>query len=199
MINFAGSLDIERKTCQNKHEISLESNALSNEEKIMSIGQVYAAELEREAIATGKMLERVPDDLTWKPHEKSTALGDLATHIALLPGMVKTILTEDGLDFAAKPYAPPVFSGGAEMAAAFGENVSEAVRLLNEAPDEDLSKNWRLSSGDHVIFDLPRVAVLRTMVMSHLLHHRGQLSVYLRLKNVPLPSVYGPTADEQTM
>ena len=165
----------------------------------MSIGQRYAAELEREAVSTKKMLERVPDDLTWAPHEKSTTLGNLATHIATLPGMIKTVINENGLDFATRPYSPPAFANGEQMASAFAENVSEAISLLNEVSDEDLSKNWSLSSGEHVIFDLPRVAVLRTMVMSHLLHHRGQLSVYLRLKNVPLPSVYGPTADEQTM
>lgn len=165
----------------------------------MSIGQRYAAELEREAVATRKMLERVPDDLTWTPHEKSMTLGSLATHIALLPSLVKSAITKNGHDFAADPYSPPAFANGTELAEAFSENVSEAVQLLNEVSDEHLAENWKLSSGEHVIFDLPRRAVLRTLVMSHLLHHRGQLSVYLRLKNVPLPSVYGPSADEQTM
>ncbi|HEX8289142.1 MAG TPA: DinB family protein [Pyrinomonadaceae bacterium] len=163
----------------------------------MSIGQMFAAELEREAVATKKMLERVPDDFTWKPHEKSTTLGNLATHIATLPNLVKATVKGNGLDLATNPFAPPTFNSGAEMAAAFSEGVAEAVRLLNDVSDEELSENWRLTSGEHVIFDLPRVAVLRTMFLSHLLHHRGQLSVYLRLKDVPLPSVYGPTADEQ--
>jgi uncharacterized damage-inducible protein DinB len=165
----------------------------------MSIGQIFAAELEREAVATKKMLERVPDDFAWSPHEKSMTLGNLATHIANLPSLVKATLTRNGHDLAANPFSPPVLTNGSELAALFSENVSEAVRLLNDVSDDDLSENWRLSSGEHVIFDLPRRAVLRTMVLSHLLHHRGQLSVYLRLKDVPLPSVYGPTADEQTM
>ena len=165
----------------------------------MSIGQIYAAELEREAVATKKMLERVPDDFAWTPHEKSMTLGSLATHVALLPSLVKSTITKSEHDFAADPHSPPTFANGAALAEAFSQHVGEALQLLNEVSDEDLSKNWRLRNGEHVIFDLPRIAVLRTMVMSHLIHHRGQLSVYLRLKNVPLPSVYGPSADEQTM
>lgn len=157
---------------------------------------MLAAELEREAVSTGKMLARVPDDFAWTPHEKSMNLGTLATHVALLPTLVKPALTEDGFDLAANRDKTPTLASGAELAAAFQSGVSEAVALLNAASDEDLAKIWRLSNGEKVIFDLPRIAVIRTMVLSHLLHHRGQLSVYLRLKDVPLPSVYGPSADE---
>ena len=162
----------------------------------MNLGQLLAAELEREAVSTRKMLERVPDDFDWSPHEKSTTLGNLARHVALLPTFVKAIVTGDRMDLAAHA-APPTFTNGAELAAAFDENVSEAVAHLNEVSDEELKKNWRLMSGEHVIFDAARIGVIRTLVLSHLLHHRGQLSVYLRLKDVPVPSIYGPSADEQ--
>lgn len=157
---------------------------------------MFAAELEREAVPTVKMLARVPDDFSWTPHEKSMNLGALATHIALLPTFVKPALTEDGFDLAANRDKSPVLTSGAELAAAFQAGVGEAIELLNAASDEDLAKIWRLSNGERVVFELPRFAVVRTIVLSHLLHHRGQLSVYLRLKNVPLPSVYGPSADE---
>lgn len=162
----------------------------------MNLGQMLAAELEREAISTRKMLERIPADFDWTPHEKSTTLGNLATHVALLPTFVKAALTTDGLDLAAAP-APPTFTNGAELAAAFDENVREAVQYLGKVSDDDLKKNWRLTSGERVIFDTARIGVVRTLVLSHLLHHRGQLSVYLRLKDVPVPSIYGPSADEQ--
>ena len=161
----------------------------------MSKGQMFAAELEREAVSTAKMLERVPDDFSWTPHEKSTNFGALATHIALLPTFVKAALSADSFDLAEKRDEPNLTSG-AELAAAFQSNVSEAVELLKTASDEDLAKNWRLLSGEHVVFEMPRYAVVRTLVLSHLLHHRGQLSVYLRLKNIPVPSIYGPSADE---
>jgi uncharacterized damage-inducible protein DinB len=190
-------LDNGRKNWQNKPgkvvtpEIKTE---ISNGEN-MSKGQMFAAELEREAVATGKMLERVPDDFIWSPHEKSMNLGTLASHIALLPSFVKAILTADSFDLAAKG-DQPTLTNGAELAAAFHDGVNEAVTFLKDASEEELAKNWRLMSGGHVIFELPRFAVIRTIVLSHLMHHRGQLSVYLRLKDVPLPSVYGPSADE---
>jgi uncharacterized damage-inducible protein DinB len=156
---------------------------------------MFAAELEREAIPTVKMLERVPDDFSWSPHEKSMNLGTLAAHVALLPTFVKSILTADSFDLAANRDTPTL-TNGAELAGAFQTGVREAVELLGGASDEDLSKIWRLMSGEKAVFEMPRFAAVRTIVLSHLLHHRGQLSVYLRLKDVPLPSVYGPSADE---
>lgn len=156
---------------------------------------MFAAELEREAVSTGKMLERVPADLDWTPHEKSTNLGALATHIAQLPTFVKASLSADSFDLAER-LDPPNLTTGTEFAAAFRANVGEAIDLLKNASEEDLAKTWRLMNGEQVIFELPRYAVVRTLVLSHLLHHRGQLSVYLRLKNVAVPSIYGPSADE---
>jgi uncharacterized damage-inducible protein DinB len=190
-------LDKRRKNWQNKHEnfFFLNSKLKFHTEKNMGKGQMFAAELEREAVSTAKMLERVPDDLSWTPHEKSMNLGTLASHVALLPTFVKAALTADGFDLATKRETPTLTTG-AELAAAFQAGVNEAVELLINASDEDLAKIWRLSNGEKVVFELPRFAVIRTIVLNHLLHHRGQLSVYLRLNDVPLPSVYGPSADE---
>lgn len=159
------------------------------------MSEALAAELQHEAISTRKMLKRVPEDaFDWKPHEKSMELGRLAGHIAELPSMAVSILTLDELDFAGyKPYIP---ASAAELVERFDKHIGDAVGLLNEQADEQLFKPWRMLSGGKVFFEMPRVAFLRSMMMSHMIHHRGQLSVYLRLRDVPLPSVYGPTADE---
>lgn len=164
----------------------------------MSLSEPLAEELRREAAATRRMLERVPEDrLAWKPHEKSMTLGRLAGHIAELPSLFASTLTEDEVDFAAGNYQPFVASSVAGLLEKFDENVARAAELLrSHADDENLLKTWRLKSNGQVLFEMPRVAVLRTMALSHIIHHRGQLSVYLRLLDVPLPSVYGPTADE---
>lgn len=164
----------------------------------MNLGQMFAAELEHEAISTRKMLERIPDDFDWSPHEKSMTIGSLASHVALIPIYVKATLTGDSLDLDASGFTPPVMTNASGLTAAFDAGLKEALDLLSAASNDDLEKTWRLTKGEHVIFDLPRAAVLRSMVLSHLFHHRGQLSVYLRLKNIPVPSIYGPSADEQT-
>lgn len=161
----------------------------------MNLSTVFAEELQREAVATRKMLERVPQDaLDWKPHEKSMSLGRLAGHVAELPGMVVPILTMDEMDFAGRK--PFVASSASELVEKFDENVAAAVESLKDQSDEHLMKTWRMLSGGKVFFEMPRVAFIRTVMLNHLMHHRGQLSVYLRLRDVPLPSVYGPTADE---
>jgi len=163
----------------------------------MSLSEPIAAELQREAATTRRMLERVPQDsLAWKPHEKSMTLGRLAGHIAELPSLVIPTLTLDELDFAAGSFQPFAPSNTAELLEKFDKNIAEAVGALKDQPDEHLLKTWRLRNGEQVFFELPRVSVLRTMALNHVIHHRGQLSVYLRLLGVPLPSVYGPTADE---
>lgn len=163
----------------------------------MSLGQMLAAELKHEAIATRKMLERVPaDSFEWHPHDKSMSLGRLASHVAEVPLYGGAILTQDEFDIAAVDYKPSTLSNGNELAETFDKAVAGTAELLNNISDEDLMKTWRFRKGEQVFFELPRAAVIRTMVLSHLIHHRGQLSVYLRLNDVPLPSVYGPTADE---
>jgi uncharacterized damage-inducible protein DinB len=167
-------------------------------EKSMTVGNTLSAELQYEAISTRKMLERVPDEfLGWKPHEKSMELRHIARHLAMLPSFVKPTLTSDEFDLAASPHQTPVLERASDLVEAFDNNLSEAVEFLSSVSDEDLTKTWRLRNGEKTIFEMPRAAVIRSLVLSHLIHHRGQLSVYLRLQNVPVPSIYGPSADEQ--
>ena len=164
----------------------------------MKSGNMLDAELSYEAISTRKMLERVSFDVfAWKPHDKSTELGNLAHHLARLPSFVKPILTTDEFDLAASGYQPPALNSTTELVEAFDTAMAEAVELLNDVSDEDLTKTWRLRNGEKTIFEMPRAGVIRTLVLSHLIHHRGQFSVYLRLRDVPVPSIYGPSADEQ--
>ena len=163
----------------------------------MALSQAFAAELKHEAATTRKMLERVPEDkLDWKPHEKSMTLGRLAGHVAELPTLIKATLAADEIDFASGQYKPFSPSNASELTKTFDKNVGEALELLQDQSDEQLQKTWRLRRGEQVFLEVPRKAALRTVGLSHLIHHRGQLSVYLRLLDVPLPSVYGPTADE---
>ena len=162
----------------------------------MKLTEQLIAELQQEAATTRKMLERVPEEsLEWKPHEKSMTLGRLAAHVAGLYGTwLQTTLSQDEFDLAES--LPLKASTVADILAAFDRNVASALELLQAQSDERMSMMWRLKRGGQVLFELPRWAVLRSMVINHIIHHRGQLSVYLRLLNVPLPSVYGPTADE---
>ncbi len=163
----------------------------------MPLKDPIIAELQHEAANTRKMLERVPEDKhSWKPHEKSMTLGRLASHVAELPMWVVNTVENDELDFAKGEYKPFFAETNKELLKTFDDSISKSIEALKKATDENLMGNWKLRSGDQVYFEMPRVAVIRAMVLSHLIHHRGQLSVYLRLQEVPLPSVYGPTADE---
>ena len=163
----------------------------------MGISEAILAELKHEAATTRKMLERAPEDkFDWKPHEKSMTLGRLAGHVAELPGMISAVLMQDELDFATRAYGPFVPKTTSELLDTLDTKVAQALELLADQSDDNLKKSWRLRSGDKIFFELPRAAVLRSMALNHMIHHRGQLSVYLRLLDVPLPSVYGPTADE---
>lgn len=163
----------------------------------MNLGQSIAEELKREAVATRKMLERVPaDSFAWQPHEKSMILGQLASHVADVTGWIPPIVTQEELDFAKSDFKPARLTTPNELVEHFDESLDAALGFLHTASDEHLRQSWRLRKGEHLILEMPRADVIRTMVLSHLIHHRGQLSVYLRLKNVPLPPVYGPSADE---
>lgn len=163
----------------------------------MNLGQILAQELQHEAQSTRKMLERVPDKFAWQPHEKSMPLGRLATHVAEIPQWTRAIVTQDELDFAKSDYKPETLNNATELVALFDKIVADSVGLLQNASDADLMRSWQLRNGEKVLLEMPKAAVVRSMVFNHLIHHRGQLSVYLRLNDVPLPSVYGPTADEQ--
>ena len=163
----------------------------------MGMGEPLAAELKQEAATTRRLLERVPEDkLEWRPHDKSMTLGRLAGHVAELPSLLGPLLNAEELDFASGQYTPFNATSVAEILEKFDKNIEVGTEGLKGMTDESAFEKWRLRSGDHVIFEGPRAVVARGLVFNHVIHHRGQLSVYLRLLDVPLPSIYGPTADE---
>ncbi len=165
----------------------------------MAIRDGLLPEYDHEMGTTRRLLERVPEaDLAWKPHEKSMSLGELAGHIANLPYWCSTLLEHPVFDLStlgpnARAKAPESVS---ELLSNFDGRVGRARTALAAAGDAEMLAPWTLKQGDHELFTMPRVAAVRSFVMNHIIHHRGQLSVYLRLKNVPLPPIYGPTADE---
>ena len=162
----------------------------------MPIIDALLQELEREAQTTKRVLERVPDaQLAWKPHQKSMSLGQLALHIATVPGGVAHIAAQPGMD-APPAFIQPAATTAAELVPALEESVAQARRLLGGMSDQELMEVWTLKNEGEVVMAMPRVAVLRTIMLNHWYHHRGQLSVYLRQLNVPVPSIYGPSADE---
>ena len=153
-------------------------------------------ELEQEAPATRRVLERVPADrLDWRPHERSMSMGQLANHLAQLPrGIVSAALQPSFDPGALPPPAPPADIPA--LLATFDQGMEFARATLGAMPDADLEIPWKVMRGDTVLFAMPRGAVFRTILLNHSYHHRGQLTVYLRLNGIPLPSVYGPSADE---
>jgi len=166
----------------------------------MAIREAMLPEFDQEMATTRKVLDRVPEDkLGWKPHEKSWPMGDLATHLVNLPEWVGVAINQDSLDLAPPggeaPRAKPV-SSHAEMLKRFDKAVAAARATLAETSDEHLLKPWTLLRGGQTTLTLPRVAILRGFVINHMIHHRGQMSVYLRLNDIPVPSIYGPSADE---
>jgi uncharacterized damage-inducible protein DinB len=164
------------------------------------IGEILAAELEHEAVSTRKMLERVPaEKLEWQPHDKSMSLMRLATHVAEIPGWTGPTVTMPELDFATYDYKPITVTSADELVAIFDKNVAEAVAALRSTSDATFMEPWTMRNGETVYFTMPKAGVMRGFVMSHFIHHRGQLSVYLRLLDVPVPSIYGPSADEGQM
>lgn len=161
----------------------------------MRIADTILPEFTHEMKTTRRLLERLPEEkASWKPHEKSTSLGSLGTHIAHLPWWVSTAMATQELNL--KDLPPRPFTTTEAMLSAFDGNVAEAKATLEAAENEAFDVPWTLRRGEHPLFTMPRVAVLRMFAVNHLIHHRGQLSVYLRLLDVPLPSVYGPSADE---
>lgn len=165
----------------------------------MGLSKALLPEFDHEMANTRKTLERVPDDkFDWKPHEKSFAMGALAGHLANLPSWGSLTVGSDSFDMApgGQPLKAPALSSGKEVLAKFDENVAATRAAIAGASDEDLFKPWTLMSNGKTILTLPKIAVLRSFVMNHLIHHRAQLGVYLRLNDIPVPSIYGPSADE---
>lgn len=169
----------------------------------MSIAQSLLPEFDQEMANTRKALERVPEDkFEWKPDPKSMSMGRLAQHVAEMPGWGSETLTKDSLDLdpEGKGFTPPKpVSSRQEILDLFDKNVAATRAALVKAADEDLLKPWSLLMTKKVLMTMPRIAVLRTFVMNHVIHHRAQLTVYFRLNGVPVPALYGPSADEGQM
>ena len=160
--------------------------------------QIALGELEHELATTRRLLERVPGDkLDWKPHPKSFSLGQLAQHVAQLSFWITHTLAQDFFDVTAPfPRAEPAKSTQ-ELLDIFDQKSAEMLQALGAADDAALMRPWQMRKGEQVLQTMPTLAVLRTIGLNHIIHHRGQLSVYLRLLDVPLPMMYGPTADER--
>ena len=163
----------------------------------MSIAQGLLAEFDMEMASTRRTLERLPEDkLDWTPDPKSMSMGRLAAHVAEMPGWAALALGTDELDFAAGAYTPVVATSREHVLEILDGNVKAARAAIAGASDADFMKPWTLRQGEQIFFTMPKIAVLRGMVMNHTIHHRGQLTVYYRLNGVPVPALYGPSADE---
>ena len=163
----------------------------------MPINSSLIAELNQEAANTRKMIERVPDEnLAWAPHNKSMTLGRLATHMADIPVWFERVINADVYDFATSNYKREDMNNVQDILKLFDERLAAAKILLDSATDEILNAPWTLRRGEQVYFTLPRKVSLRNFAFNHIYHHRGQISVYLRLLDIPVPGMYGPTADE---
>jgi uncharacterized damage-inducible protein DinB len=163
----------------------------------MSVTKAFLAEFENEAQTTRRVLERVPSDkLSWRPHPKSMSLGRLALHVAMSPAVIHGWALDDVTEFGGDSSPEPMST--TEIVAAHDQSVARVKEILSSMSDEDVQKSWqaRPKGGGPVFFTMPKVALLRTLGLNHTYHHRGQLSVYLRLLDVPVPSIYGPSADE---
>lgn len=159
--------------------------------------QALAAELDRETPSTRRLLERVPADrLDWQPHPKSMTLGQLALHIASIPGNISRLASQDGMDTAGRSFNPPTPASADELLPALEASLATARTFLDGLDETAAAAPWRLTAGPREIFTLPRLEVVRNLMLNHLYHHRGQLSVYLRLLEVPVPATYGRSADE---
>jgi uncharacterized damage-inducible protein DinB len=154
-------------------------------------------EFRQEAATTKRVLERVPSDkLSWKPHPKSMSLGQLALHVATIPGGIAKMAQADEFDVSTANFNFPPPNNTAEILTALDTNLSAAEAYLSGLDESAATRTWRLKHGDKEIFAMPRIAMLRMIMLSHWYHHRGQLSVYLRMLDVPVPSIYGPSADD---
>ena len=169
----------------------------------MKISDLLLPEFDQEVASARKTLERIPDDkLSWKPHDKSMELGRLAGHVAELVGWAVPAIAQDSLDLmppGKPPFQPTVATSAKHVVDILDQNREQARRLIAGASDEHLMTEWSLMRGGRTLLKMPRYSVLRTFCVNHIIHHRAQLGVYLRLNGIPVPSVYGPSADEGTL
>lgn len=168
----------------------------------MNMNQAFLQELENEMANTRKTLERVPDNMDWTPHPKSMTMGKLAQHLAEIPDWVTKTIAADSYDLSpvgAPPYKPEPVKSGKEALAMFDKNLAEAKAALASTNDADLMKPWSLKMAGNTLMTMPRAVVIRNFVLNHNVHHRAQMGVYLRLNDIPVPSIYGPSADEGKM
>ncbi len=166
----------------------------------MSLNQPLLGEFKHEAATTRKILALVPlDKADWKPHEKSMSLGSLANHVADMLTWTAVTLNKNGIDFATdyEPIAPKTTTE--DLLAYFDANVADAIAVLEAATDDKFAEMWTMRNGEQVYFTMPKGVTVRQFVFNHVVHHRAQLGVYLRMLDVPLPSSYGPTADAPMM
>ena len=165
-----------------------------------NLSSALIPELQQEAATARKCLERVPaDKFDWKPHDKSMTFARLASHLGEMFGWTKPTIEQGGIDFATMNYKPFEPQTTQDLLDQFDQAVAESIHVLKNASDETFMEDWTMRNGDQVYFTMPKIAVMRTFVMNHIIHHRGQLTVYLRLNDIPVPSIYGPSADEGQM
>ena len=162
----------------------------------MTISEALLPEFDYEMSCTRKTLERVPNKPDFTPHPKSMPLGKLAPHVAELAGFGLSVLETPMLDFSAGSYKPLAFESAAQLVGVFDAGAAKVRRALAAMPDEAWQENWKLIYQGHTIFEGSRFLAYRAMFLNHVVHHRAQLGVYLRLNDVPVPSIYGPSADE---
>ncbi len=163
----------------------------------MSLKDALIEEFLHEAEGTRKMIEKIPyEKLGWQPHQKSMTLGRLAAHIAEIPGWLHETIMQEELDFSTGDYSPKPLNEPGALLSVFDDNVGKGLAAFKHATDENLMGIWTLRNGPEIFFKMPRIGVVRGLVLNHVVHHRGQLSVYLRLLNIPVPGMYGPSADE---
>jgi len=165
----------------------------------MAISQALLQEYDREMATTRKMLERFPEDkVEWRPHETCMTMGRLAGHVAELAGWATVTMNQDKLEMDPSNYKPNIVTSRAEALKQFDETVKAGRAALAGASDETYMKPWTFVAGGQALFTMPKIAVLRSFVMNHMIHHRGQLAAFYRIAGVPVPSIYGPSKDEQT-
>ena len=163
----------------------------------MSIQQALAIEIQRETENTIRILKTLPNDqFSYKPHPKSMSLGELANHIVELHGWASFVFTSNEFDFHTD-YKPSTLQTVEELVTALEALTKKNLEVVNALTDEEYFKNWKLKAGEHIIADLPKAGAYRFIVTNHLIHHRGQITVYMRLLDLPLPGIYGPSADER--